>query len=80
MGIGLVLSAVVLAVVAFLLWQDGSGDADADQLAEEYRAAIAGGPADDADPDRAAPIALGAISAVLVIAGTVVLVSPSRDS
>lgn len=80
MGIGLVASALVLAVVALLLWQGGTDNAEADQLAEDYRAAIAGGPAEDINADRTAPTALGAVSAVLVIAGTVVLASPSHDS
>ncbi len=79
-GAALIVAALVLAGAAVFLWVSGSNDADADRLTEEFRAAIAGDSADDVEPNRAPPIALGAVSGVLFLAGVIVLVSPSPDS
>lgn len=79
-GVALIVCALVLAAAAGVLWLKGSDDAEKDQLAEEYRAAIVGDSTDDVDPNRSGPIALGAVGAVLFLSGVIALVSPSRDS
>lgn len=79
-GAALIVGALLLAGAAFLMWTTGTEDAEADQLAEEFRAAINGDLADDVEPDRAGPIALGAVSAVLFLAGVVLATGPSPDS
>ena len=80
MGIGLVLTALVLVVTAVVLWQAETDDTDNEAQAREYAEAISGQPFDDPEPDRTAPLALGAASAVLVLGGIVLVASPSPDS
>lgn len=79
-GVALIVSAVLLVGVALLLWAQDSDDADADQLAEEYRAAINGDSPRDVDPNRTGPIALAAVSAVVFLGGIVLVSVPSSGS
>lgn len=73
-------AAVLLAVAAFVMWGAGTERAEDDELAQRYAAAIDGGPVQDDDPDRTAPLAVAGLASVLFLAGVIVLVSPSPDS
>lgn len=78
-GAALLISALVLVGAALVMWGAASDAAEKDQLAEEYRAAINGGPVEDIDPNRAGPIAIGATAAVLFLSGVVVLATSPSD-
>lgn len=75
-GLVLLLSGVVLALAVIPLWSSATREADQDALADEYRAAIIGGPVDEPAADRTLPIAVGAVGGVLFLAGVILLAVP----
>jgi hypothetical protein len=79
-GFWMICAAVVLAVAAVVMWNNGTADAEDDRLTEGFRASIAGQPADDIDPDRTGPLAAAGVGAVLFLGGIVLVASRSSDS
>lgn len=80
-GIGLICLGLALALAVIPLWIAATNDAESAQTTEDYRAAIVGVPAETKDPNRTLPLAVGAIAAVVFLAGVIVVSSgPSPDS
>lgn len=77
-GVGLIVLGVLLALAVIPLWTNATEDAEAEQLAEEFRAASLGTAPEEVEPERTIPIAVGMVGAVLFLAGVIVTVSPDR--
>lgn len=76
----LIVSGVVLAALAWFLWQRASDAAERENRVDRLVAAIDGERFDENEPDRAGPTAVGAIAGVMFLSGVILAASsPSQQ-